>query len=105
MDKYETNNIPKGESYTLVANARRRTVIRLLLDEPDDWDVDDLARAVAAHEQGCSREDVDEQIYERVLLGLLHSDLPKLADGDIVVFENKTVAAGEYIDELARLVE
>lgn len=105
MDNYETNNIEKSEAYALVANDRRQTVIRLLLDEPDDWDVNDLAGAVVAHERECSREEVDEQTHERALLGLLHKDLPKLADADIIVFEGKTVAPGEYINELAPLVK
>ena len=105
MDGHDPGNISKGDVYSLMADTRRRHVVRLLLEESGEWEVEALARRVAARERECSPTEGEDQHCERILLSLVHSDLLKLAAEDVVVFDGETVAPDKSIDDLAPLVK
>lgn len=107
MEDREPENLSTDEAYDLTSQELRRKSLGVLLDERDEWDVESLAREVAAREDDVPAEDVDEETHERVTVALVHRDLPKLADADVVVFdaEAETVAAGEHIADLEPFVD
>lgn len=105
MDRYDPKNISKGDAYSLMAETRRRHVIRLLLGESGEREVEALARTVAARERECPPTEVEDEHRDRILLSLVHCDLPKLAAEDVVAFDGEAVAPGEHIDDLAPLVK
>lgn len=104
MERYEPETISRGDAYAIAANPRRQRVIRLLLEDRRAWQVEGLARTIAARDQECAPSEVDEQCRRRIHLSLVHSHLPELAAEDVVVVEDETVAPGETIDDLAPLV-
>lgn len=106
MNEWDPDGVSRDDAYDLAAEDRRREVLRILLTDRDEWAVDELATAVAARENEVALEDVDERTHERVVVALLHRDLPKLDDANVVEFddEEKTVAAGEHIGDLDPLV-
>ncbi|SEO45608.1 hypothetical protein SAMN04487948_102501 [Halogranum amylolyticum] len=77
-------DIPAETASDVFANARRRAVLTCLRDRDSTMEIDELAEAVAAEEFGTSREEVPEDRFERVLVSLHHTHLPKLADASIV---------------------
>lgn len=103
MDRYDPDSLPKDAAFDLARAEQRRIVVRLLLDEPREWDVRALADAVAARK---SDDRTDGEETKRVQVELLHRDLPKLADHDVIDYDIAagTVAPGEPIDDLAPLV-
>lgn len=105
MDRYDPENISKGDAYSLMAETHRRHVIRLLLGESGEWEVKALAMRVAARERECPPTEVEDEYRDRILLSLVHCDLPKLAAEDVVAFDGEAVAPGEHIDDLAPLVK
>ena len=67
-----------------ISNVRRRHVIRALasLRDPDadagGWCANDLARGIAAIEEGANPENVDRQAIRRVTTSLVQQHLPRL---------------------------
>jgi hypothetical protein len=106
MDHYEPDDLSKDTAFSLVADERRRIVVRLMLDRRDEWDVPALAEAVADRERDGSPDTVDEEVEKRIRIALLHRHLPKLDDAGVVTFDfnAETVAPRDRLDELAPLV-
>lgn len=106
MESYSPEYFSKDTVFGLLATERRRVVVRLLLEERDEWEIAALATAVAAHERDGPPDTADEETTRRSRIALLHRDLPMLADAGVVVFnvEDAVVAPDEHIDELAPLV-
>lgn len=77
---------PRPELRELLADDRRRTLVRRLADASPDTEIelDDLALSVAAREYDVDPEAVDEDTYERVLVDIHEAHLPRLADADLV---------------------
>lgn len=65
-------------------DARRRIVLDCLRTCDSTVELDELAEIVAAREFDTASEDVPHDRYERVLVSLYHTHLPKLADAGIV---------------------
>ncbi|MFC5970551.1 hypothetical protein ACFPYI_04330 [Halomarina salina] len=106
MDDWTPDELSEDEAYDLVAEELRRETLRLLLNESEEWDVSSLATEIAARESDISHSEVNEGDQKRVAVALLHRDLPKLADADVVEFdfEDETVVTGEHIDDLDPLL-
>jgi hypothetical protein len=77
-------DVPAETVSDVFANARRRAVLKYLRTRDSEVELDELAEAVAADEFGTARDEVPEDRYERVLVSLHHTHLPKLADASIV---------------------
>ena len=106
MDDWTPDGLSVDEAYKLVSEGLRRETLRVLLNEREQWEVNDLATAVAAREQNTSPADIGETIHKRIVVALMHRDLPKLADADIVAFdfEAETVTPSSNIDDLEELL-
>ena len=104
MDSCPSGDLSQDEAYALVAEQRRRETLRVLLHER--WDVSTLATEVAARESDISRAAVDEETQKRVVVALLHRDLPKLAEAGVVTFDftEETVRPGPNIDDFDQLL-
>lgn len=77
-------DIPADTVSDVFANARCRAVLKYLRSRDSAVELDELATAVAAAEFGTNTDEVPEDRYERVLVSLHHTHLPKLADASIV---------------------
>lgn len=106
MDEWTPDELSEDAVYDLVAEELRRETLRLLLNESEEWDVSRLAAAIVARESDVPRSEVSKEDQKRVVVALLHRDLPKLADADVVEFdfEDETVATGACIDDLDPLL-
>ena len=106
MDRYEPTYLSKDEAFDCAGSARRRLIVAVLLERRGSWEVTELAREVAAREQGGPPRRVDEGTLRRVRTALDHQELPKLVNYDVVRYdrESGTVDAGPAIDDLAPLV-
>lgn len=92
-----------GDAFAVVASARQRTALRLLLSADDPVAVADLARDVVASDRDVDRGDVSPGEAERVYLDLHHLHLPKLADEDVVRYDDdrRFVEATDDAESLA----
>lgn len=106
MDEYDPDDLEKGDAFEYAAEVRRRILIRILLEDDSEHQLREFAREGAAREDDIAPETVDEEVHEQVELSLSHTDLPKLAQENVVEFDRDegTVAPGENIDDLDPLV-
>lgn len=106
MDDWTPSELSEDEAYGLVAEELRRETLRILLSESEEWNVASLATEIVARESEISRSEVDEADKKRVAVALLHRDLPRLDDADVVEFDfnDERVVVGEHIDDLNPLL-
>lgn len=106
MGTYEPDDLSKSVAYGLVGVERRRTVISVLLAGSSEWDLDALARRVAARENGVGDADVADETHRIVAISLRHHHLPKLDSGGVVDvdYERNSVAPTDSLDDLGPLV-
>lgn len=72
---------------TLFESARRRALLRVLADREDEVELDDLARSVAAEEYDCTPAAVDDDTYQRVLVTLDRTHLPRLVEAGLATVD------------------
>lgn len=77
-------DVPAEAVSDVFAHARCRAVLKYLRTRDSAVELDELAAAVAADEFGTSPGEVPEDRYERILVDLHHTHLPKLVDASIV---------------------
>lgn len=106
MDDWTPDELSEDKAYDLVAEELRRETLRILLNESEEWNVSSLATEIVARESEISRSEVDEADKKRVAVALLHRDLPRLDDADVVEFDfnDERVVVGEHIDDLNPLL-
>lgn len=87
--------------YEALEHPRRRCVCSLLVED-DEWRLSELARTVAAWEDGVPEDAVSESTMERVSVSLYHSHVPKLAACGVVSFDAdaETLSTGENADQV-----
>lgn len=73
--------------YEALAQPRRRYLCYSLLEDTE-WTLAELASEIAAWES--DGPEVDDQRRNRVYVSLYHSHVPKLADQDVVSFDEET---------------
>lgn len=86
-----------AELCELVANQRRRHVLRVLADG-GPIAIGTLAERVAAREHECGVADVTHQQRKRVYVSLHQTHLPRLADAGLATRERDTVIPESGID-------
>jgi hypothetical protein len=74
--------------YDALGHPRRRYLCYSLLEDTE-WSLMELAKKVAAWEQGIPEEKVTELQHERVYISLYHSHVPKLVDLGVISFDPK----------------
>lgn len=85
----DTWTIQKDDAFHVLQNARRRAVLRYLLDHEEQgaFRMRDLAEEVAAWEHGTTVRQLSSDERQRVYIALYQSHLPKLDDHDIIDYD------------------
>jgi DNA-binding transcriptional ArsR family regulator len=78
--------VPTDEVFDVLGNARRRAVVRYLL-EHGEVEMGTLAERVAAEETGTTPEEVGREERRRIYISLYQSHLPKLADVGVASYD------------------
>lgn len=78
--------VPTDEAFDVLGNARRRAVVRHLL-EHGEVEMGTLAERVAAEEAGTTPEEVGRDERRRIYISLYQSHLPKLAEVGVASYD------------------
>ncbi|MXV63115.1 hypothetical protein GS429_13765 [Natronorubrum sp. JWXQ-INN-674] len=91
--------------YGLLSEARRRYVLYYFLDN-EHANIDGLSLQIAAWERDLTVDAVSEDHKQTVMLSLIHSHLPKLADHRLVEYDDRTgdVIADDEFDDIRSTV-
>ena len=85
------------EAITVILGAlthwRRRYILYHLHDCPGPVEADELARQVLAWETNTTVGNITDKECERVVTDLYHNHLPKLADADVIEYDQRTLTA------------
>lgn len=105
----ETENLSEvlAEVYHALSASRRCHVIQLLAESEDGTlSVRDLAREIAAIEQGVPPKRATGEPYRNVYNALSQTHLPTLSDAEIIIYDSnrQSVAAGPNLDIAALLI-
>ncbi|MFC5971389.1 hypothetical protein ACFPYI_08620 [Halomarina salina] len=105
MREYEPGGISKNAAFEAVTTERRRVIVDILSEDDSEYELELLASEVATRMVDTSSM-ADETDYEQMEVALMHRDLPKLADEDIVSFDTtaQTVSRGAHITDVDPLV-
>lgn len=81
-------SIAKDDAFHILQNARRRAVLRYLLehDDRDQFRMRDLAEEVAAWEHDTTVQQLSSTQRQRVYIALYQSHLPKLDDHGVLEY-------------------
>lgn len=106
MDKYDPDGLSKTDAYTAMANDRRRLVVELLLERPEQWELRPLAETIVARESRQSGEEVSKSKEYRTLQELAHWHIPKLVETGVVTYDDddRIVNPNDTIRELEPLI-
>lgn len=78
--------VPTDEVFDVLGNARRRAVVRHLI-EHGEVEMGTLAEHVAAEETGTTPEEVGREERRRIYISLYQSHLPKLAEVGVASYD------------------
>lgn len=111
MDEYESETLSRDEAFDIVAVERRRVLIQVLLESDGEQDVEEVATEVATRLTESADGDQPENeefdaFCEEIRIALLHHDLPKLADGEVVEYDydDEVVEPEEPLEDVEALV-
>ena len=95
--------LPLDVIFDLLANERRRRVVRYLLAESESTTLGELAEHIAAIENDKPQSALSSTERKRVYISLYQGHLPKLDDAGAIEFDEnrKTVEVGSTLDQLA----
>lgn len=96
---------PASQSFALLSTPRRRETVALL-SEHGDVTLPDIAEAVTVRELGEDITEIPPEAVTETYMMLYHSDIPKLVDEDVVVYdqEHDIVATGDRFDPVETLL-
>ena len=94
--------LPLDVIFDLLANERRRRVVRYLLSESESTTLGELAEHIAAIENDKPESALSSTERKRVYISLYQSHLPKMDDAGAIEFDEnrKTVEIGPNLTEL-----
>ncbi|MFC6764673.1 DUF7344 domain-containing protein [Natrinema soli] len=106
-DPTDIESIAADTALEILSNERRRYVLQCLPPVDNPMALADLADEVAALENGTGTADVSKEDSKDVYVSLSHADIPKLADADIVEYDQvqNTVTLTQNAAELRPLLE
>lgn len=99
--------LPLDVVFEIVKNERRRLILSYLRDAEDTVALGTLAEHIAAYENDVTVAELNAQQRKRVYIGLYQFHLPKMADANVVDFnqDRGVVRLGENADELFDFIE
>lgn len=86
------SDLSESDRFRLLSVERRRITMDVLSNCPTPVDLEDVALAVASHEQDVGTP--DDSVVERVATSLHHTHLPKMDDWGVVDYDP---AAGRIV--------
>ncbi|SDR02617.1 DUF7344 domain-containing protein [Natronobacterium texcoconense] len=92
------NTLSEEEYHRLLASRRRRLTLDVLSGRLDPVDVEDLATAIAARENG--RDGADDETVREVALSLHHVHLPAMASANTIEYDSED---GRVVSQTHRL--
>lgn len=95
------------EAFSLLADARRRGVVRHLHESGGPVELSELAFAVAASDTKTPVSKVPMETARRVRTSLYHAHLPKLEAMDVIAFDQDggTIEASENLPVLMSILK
>lgn len=92
--------------YEALGHPRRRYLCYTLLEDTQ-WTVTELATKIAAWENEIPVQEVTDHQRERVYVSLVHAHIPKLADDDILTFDDvaELISPAENTDQVLAALE
>ena len=104
-DARRTNGseLTTDETFELLKNARRRAVIRFLLQNNGHAQLSELAEHIAAAENGISVHELSSDQRKRVYIGLYQCHLPKMDTLGVIEY-NKNRGLVELQDSVTQLL-
>ncbi|WP_435062667.1 DUF7344 domain-containing protein [Halobaculum sp. EA56] len=87
-----TAELHESDRHHLLESDRRRLVLAILGERTQPVELDTLAAAVAAAEEGVDRADGDA--HDRVTVSLHHVHLPKLDDYGVIRYDRESNTVG-----------
>lgn len=90
------STLSKSRAFELLSNRRRRHAL-WLVHRHDRVSLPDIAEEVTVDETGADITEIDPESVRDTYMMLYHSDVPKLADADVVAYDQELdmVATGE----------
>lgn len=94
MNKKSLESADVDATFGLVCNSRRRRFLRELRRAGEERELHEIARRIAAAEQGLESSDTDPPNYRSVYVSLYQTHVPKLADHGVISYDpdSKTVS-------------
>lgn len=83
-----SDSAPLDAIFDLLSNQRRRYAL-MCLSEHQSLTLADLAEQVTSREQETSILEIPEEDVLRVYMSLWHAHIPKLAEADVVVYDQE----------------
>ncbi|MWG33548.1 DUF7344 domain-containing protein [Halomarina oriensis] len=80
-------SVDRDDAYHLLSNARRRAVMRYLLDVEETTELGTLAEHVAAIENDCDPDALSSDDRKRVYISLYQGHMPKLDQHGLVDYD------------------
>lgn len=98
-----TRDAPESKIFVLLAERRRRLIIEILQESTTPITIAELAKRIGKREYENPTSEANQSIY----LTLYHNHLPRLAEADVVEYNQKkgTVHPGINFDTLFRMIE
>lgn len=100
-------SVAADTAFDILSTKRRQCVLQCLLSYDNPVALADLADEVAALENCIGPPDVSKEDAKNVYVSLCHADIPKLADADILEYDQaqNTVTLTQNAAELRPLLE
>ena len=89
MEGEKTRDSSALHLHRLLATERRRELLQLVY-EHDGGNVKNLTSRLAASERTGSEAGSDEERRERIAISLIHNHLPRLADHDLIEYDQRS---------------
>jgi hypothetical protein len=90
-------------TFDILSSSVRRTIIAVL-HETDSIERRQLTATLAALQTDGGGENSIAETRRRIRISLHHNHLPRLADGDLIAYDDETVSATAELDEIAQAV-
>lgn len=94
-------------TFDILRNRRRQLVLEFIRDRDEKVTIGELAERIAAIENDTTVRQLNAQQRKRVYIGLYQSHLPKMADVDVIEFNQSRghVSRGENIEPLFKYLD
>ncbi len=95
------------ETFELLKNARRRAVVRYLLQQEGKANLSELAEHIAAAENGISVHELSSDQRKRVYIGLYQCHLPKMDNLGVIEYDKNrgSIVLQESVSQLLPYME